>query len=386
MPTPYHNDFYAALPIHDVSLSALLGEEDHFAVVPEAWHVVVTDIQNSTAALNNGRHETVNLIATGSIIAALNLAHKSGIHIPFFFGGDGATLMIPPVLLDAVMQALTAHQANTRTNFDLELRVGHVPVTEVYANADSLRIARLKITALFSIPIVLGEGLAYAERLVKGPAYAYEAPDARDENLDLSGMECRWDRVPPQERTHDVVSLLVQAQPGHSQATVFKKVIDGIDAIYGGPEHRNPVSPARMKLKATLGKIGLEMRTRWGRFNLPYLLKTWILTRYGPLYFRFHDTGKHYLNQLADLTDTLVIDGRINTVISGTATQRTQLMEVLNQLEEAGEITYGLYVSPDSIMSCYVRDRKDKHIHFVDGSDGGYTRAATMLKRKLAKP
>ena len=45
-------------------------------------------------------------------------------------------------------------------------------------------------------------------------------------------------------------------------------------------------------------------------------------------------------------------------------------------------LTYGLFVSRESVMSCYVRDRRDEHIHFVDGADGGYTMAATMWKRK----
>ncbi|WP_338034474.1 DUF3095 family protein [Lacinutrix algicola] len=35
-----------------------------------------------------------------------------------------------------------------------------------------------------------------------------------------------------------------------------------------------------------------------------------------------------------------------------------------------------------SIMSCYFEDREEKHIHFVDGTEGGYTSAAIMLKEK----
>ena len=35
-------------------------------------------------------------------------------------------------------------------------------------------------------------------------------------------------------------------------------------------------------------------------------------------------------------------------------------------------------------MSCYVRNMNENHIHFVDGSEGGYTKAAGMLKRKFA--
>ena len=47
-------------------------------------------------------------------------------------------------------------------------------------------------------------------------------------------------------------------------------------------------------------------------------------------------------------------------------------------------ICFGIHCSPASIMSCYVRNRDDAHIHFVDGADGGYTSAAIMLKKKLS--
>ena len=83
------------------------------------------------------------------------------------------------------------------------------------------------------------------------------------------------------------------------------------------------------------------------------------------------------------LSDTLVIDGRINTVISGTTAQRQELKEALDQLEQSSLIWYGLFVSKESVLSCYVRNMNEKHIHFVDGSDGGYTRAAIELKQKL---
>jgi hypothetical protein len=84
-----------------------------------------------------------------------------------------------------------------------------------------------------------------------------------------------------------------------------------------------------------------------------------------------------------ELTDTLTIDGRINTVISGTPQQRKLLSSYLDHLEEKGKIKYGLHVSEQSVMSCYVRDmKKGDHIHFVDGAGGGYTKAANQLKNK----
>jgi len=95
--------------------------------------------------------------------------------------------------------------------------------------------------------------------------------------------------------------------------------------------------------------------------------------------------GAHYLQRVVQLSDTLMIDGRINTVISGTATQREALSRALRTLEDAGDIRFGLQICTASVMSCYVRDRKDQHIHFVDGLGGGYTQAASMLKQKMAR-
>jgi hypothetical protein len=82
------------------------------------------------------------------------------------------------------------------------------------------------------------------------------------------------------------------------------------------------------------------------------------------------------------MLDTLVIDGKINTVISGTTQQREQLETELSKIESEGDIIYGLYVSKESVMSCYVRNLNDRHVHFVDGSEGGYTKAAGVIKQK----
>jgi hypothetical protein len=72
-------------------------------------------------------------------------------------------------------------------------------------------------------------------------------------------------------------------------------------------------------------------------------------------------------------------------VITGIKKQRLDLQAALDKLETAGIILYGLHVSNSSIMSCYVRDQQEGHIHFVDGAEGGYTQASVVLKSKLRK-
>jgi hypothetical protein len=374
--------FYSRLPVNQISLSELLMEDHLFFKVPSNWHVLITDVKKSTEAIANGFHETVNLVATGSIVAVLNIAYKKNLPVPFFFGGDGATFIVPASILDAVLKALILHQKSTEQNFNLLLRVGHIPVENIYAADHSLNISKLRTSNIFSIPVLIGNGLSYAEKLIKGEDYLLSPPYLDDDELDLSGMQCRWDKIKPPVNYDEVISLLVIAQDGAKQTEAFKRVIDQLDKIYGGPEKRSPISTPRLKLKGTLKKIGTEMRVKLRGYRLFYLLKTWFTTLLGTLYFRTKP-GKNYLLQLVDMSDTLVIDGRINTVISGTKNQREQLEKALNELEKEGLIRYGIFVSKESIMSCYVRSMDENHVHFVDGSDGGYTKAAAMLKKKL---
>lgn len=375
--------FYSRLPVNEIGLHELLTEEHLFYKIPANWLVVITDVKNSTLATEQGLHQTVNLVATGSIVAVLNIAYKANLTVPFFFGGDGATFILPPSILDATMQALVIHKENTWRTFNICLRVGNVPVAEIYKNGHELSISKFKISDLFSIPVLLGDGLAFAEKIIKSEQYIFSPLNTNNEGLDLTGMQCRWDKIKPPENDFEVVSLLVLAHEAVHQPSVFKKVIEHLDEIYGMPQSRRPISVSRLKLKTTLARISLEMRAKLGGFRPYYLFRTWIEDMLGYFYFRTKK-GVFYLTRLVDMSDTLIIDGKINTVISGTEAQRKLLEAALDQMEADGEIRYGLHVSNESVMSCYVRNMNDRHIHFVDGAGGGYTRAAGVLKKKIS--
>jgi len=374
--------FYSHLPTNRIPLSDLLTEAHLFYPIPDNWHVLLTDIKGSTSAVQSGQHETVNLVATGSIVAVLNISFKANITIPFFFGGDGATFIVPPAVKDIAMRALQLYKKHTSDNFRLELRVGCIPITAIYVAGHELKITKFNSSGNFSIPIILGDGLSFAEQLIKGSDSPRPDPLLQENELDLSGMQCRWDRIKPPANNYEVVTLIVVATQAAKQADAYREVIRHIDNIYGTPEKRQPISVARLRLKATFTRLGLEIRARFGRMRFLHLLQSWLTTSLGYLYFQTKN-GKTYLSRLVEMSDTLVIDGKINTVISGTEQQRLQLETTLNALEQAGRIRYALYVSRESVMSCYVRDMKDDHIHFVDGAEGGYTKAAGILKLKL---
>jgi len=377
-----NDHFYANLPINKIPLYQLLVADKLFEEVPVDWHVIITDIKSSTAAVNAGLHQNVNLIATGSIVTVLNIAFKASILVPFFFGGDGAAFIVPPSIVEPVMKSLLKYRENTLQNFNLDLRAGIIGVDQIYEKGHQLKISRFSSSETFSIPIVLGNGLAYAEQIIKGDDYLLSGHDTASDEIDLSGMQCRWDKIEPPENSEEVVTLIVIAQNNEQQAGVFSKVIHQLDQIYGSAEKRQPISVSKLIFKTSFNGLGQEMRHRLGKIKIFELIKTWFINIYGYIYFRTA-RGKNYLKQLVEMSDTLVIDGRINTVITGTAQQRLTLQTVLDKLEKDGRILYALYVSGESIMSCYVRDLEDDHIHFVDGAEGGYTQAAGVLKQKI---
>jgi hypothetical protein len=377
------DQFYNNLSINRIQLSKLLVKNSAFAAVPQDWHVIITDIKGSTQAVISGLNETVNFIATSSIVAVLNLAYKANLTIPFFFGGDGATFVVPSSLLHIAMKSLVQFKANTLQNFQIDLRVGTVPVDQIYTAGHQINISKFAISDFFSIPVVLGGGLHYAENLIKAEDYLLNKPEETLHELDLNGMQCRWDKIPPPENVNEIVTLLAIAPQIEKQALAYSKVIALIDDIYGSIKKRQPISIDKLKLKTTFNRLSTEMRARIGKVKFLSLIRNWFVNSFGKLYF-LTANGKRYLNRLVEMSDTLVIDGKINTVICGSEQQRLKLIGTLDELEKKGEIIYGLYVSKESVMSCYVRDLKDSHIHFVDGADGGYTQAARILKNKLA--
>ncbi len=377
--------FYTRLPVATCALGELFTSPDRFHALPPSWHVVVTDIEDSTGWVARGRHDVVNLVAAGCIIAALNIAHRHNEELPFFFGGDGATLLVPAPLLAAIRTALKRHRDNTLRNFGMRLRVGCVPLERVAAEGAVLRIAKVHRSSAFSIPVVTGAGILVAERLVKlGGADDDAMPS--EGAVDLDGMECRWDRIKPPARSDEVVCLLVNVAKMDEQDTILQSVLALIETVYGSRRQRNPISADRLRLARNPAKLRTEMRVKLGSTRWRYWAEHWIRTAIvGPAFLRFADAGRTYVRRTPDLSDTLVIDGRISTIVSGTAHDRAQLVANLEALEAAGHIVFGLHVSAESIMSCYVRNRDDAHVHFVDGAGGGYTQAAKILKRKLAE-
>ncbi len=382
------SDFYAALKASRLSLPELLHDEN-FQPLPDDWHVVVADIQNSSAAVAAGAHNDVNLVAAGSLVAGLNVARGTGYDIPYFFGGDGGTLLVPDEILPAMLEALRQHNLNSQKNFGLTMHVGAVAMREVREAGHSIRIAKTRLGKKLYKAVLLGSGLLWAEKQVKARTGQRAGDEAAGNTLlNMAGLECRWDRIKPPHPEAEVVCYLIESCNPSRQARVYREVLVKADDIFGRPEMRNPLSLQRLKLLVTVRKMRKEMLARFGGLNRRYLVAELMKTAVGRLIFRFNLKvadlkGKVYLEEVISNADTLTLDGRINTIISGTAAQRKSFLAYLSAREDAGVLRFGHHINGESVMTCYIEARDDKHIHFVDGGDGGYTAAAGELKGKV---
>ena len=196
-------------------------------------------------------------------------------------------------------------------------------------------------------------------------------------------MECRWDEIKPPNSEKRIICLLAYCSKDQIQAKVYGALIKKIVAIFGNLKKRQPISNEELKLDTSVGKIKKEMFARIGTYNVFYLIKNWFLTNLGAFYFKHFERGKNYLTKISELSDTLMIDGSINTVMAGSEEDIRKLVKYLEEEEAKGSLIYGMHITYASVMSCYVQDRKENHIHFVDATEGGYTKAAASFKVKL---
>ncbi|MBU2901791.1 DUF3095 family protein [Maribacter dokdonensis] len=376
--------FYKNLRPFKGTLIELLGDDTYFVDVPKSWHVVVVDILNSTSAVNAGNHHQVNLTATGAIISVLNAIRKvkRSNEIPYFFGGDGATFIVPSSLLNKIIHVLDNYRIHIKRKIDLVLRVGEIPVSNLIESEVQLKIAKHRLTDKLSIPIVLGDGLKVAESIIKS-SFKEEETTAFDETLlNLEGMECRWDQILPDQQQTKVVCLLLDASLEKDQRNVYKKVLAQMDEEFGKFENRQPIKSNNLKLDPNPTKVWEEMKIRLTSTSWMYFFKSWLKSNFGRIYLNLTSSGKQYLSQIEQLSHTFMLDGMINTVFTAEQKSIDRFIAFLDEMERDKKLIYGIHVTHASVMSCYVLDRRTTHSHFVDGTEGGYTSAAKMFKIK----
>ena len=375
-------DFYARLPA--VERFDRLVDGDAYAPLPDDWTVVLTDVVGSTKAVQAGRSRDVNYVGAASIAAVLNAADRAD--LPFVFGGDGATLVVPPETLGPALASLATLQEHAVDRLGLTLRVGAVGIAEVRAAGHEVAVARYQASPNYAQALFRGTGLGWAEDQVKGPetsiryASLAQPSDAADP---YAGLECRWQDV--KSPRGETVSLLIEAVGPDRDAT-YRTVLGAIARVYDD-DAAHPVALDRLQLAATPGKFGPEVRLRHAETPLRSRARLWALNLIGRVLIRFGiETSETdwdaYPKLFRASTDYRKFDGVLRMVLAGGPAERGVLEPLLESLYQDGRLAYGLHVSDRAVLTCLVYERMGQQVHFVDGAGGGYTSAAVGFKRR----
>jgi hypothetical protein len=374
--------FYEAIPpMHRI---AEMTRADRYYDVPADWEIVIVDVKGSTKAIQAGRYKDVNGLAAASITAMLNLIPESD--IPFVFGGDGATILLPPELVERAKKALRATRALARESFNLELWTGVIPVARVLKDGYQVRVARLKMSDEFQQAIFTGGGLAYAERLLKDTANnaQYAVGDDGEADADFAGFQCRWNEIPsPYEETLSLIVRALGADQGDN-SHLYEDVLHQIETIYGDRAVRAPIRPDILTVAHNPRKYLLESRVQGQGRSLRYILPTLLLSSIGGLmsHFRVGPMAR-YKDIVATSIDNEKFDDSLRMIISGTAEQREGLRAFLEDRRRGRVLVYGMHCSKHALMTCIVYNPFGRQVHFIDGGEGGYTLAAVELKAQL---
>mgnify|MGYP000055241368 CR=1 FL=1 len=371
-----NNDFYSLLD--DIENFQEISNHNIYEHIPLDWFIIATDVKGSTKAIEAGKYKEVNMIGALTIISILNLDKK--IELPFVFGGDGAFLLIPSSLVEASKQALLAVQKISLESYGLNLRIGIIPVKDIYESQKKILIAKFKVSKDYSQAVIKGGGLEYCDLLLKDSTiYIIKEHIQDDFNVDIEGLECRWEAIPsPKDET---LSLLIKCK----EEAYYKKVLNVLDDILGNNAKRHPIVQDNLNLSFDSQKLDVEASiysvNKIIKLFIKFKLKVINLLGYFLMFFKIGQWGT-YKNRIISTTDTEKFDDMLRMVVSTNFTQTKKLEEYLEKQFQNKNLTYGIHKSDSALMTCLVFERHGRHIHFVDSSNGGYAMAAKSLKKR----
>jgi hypothetical protein len=388
---PKSDDFLRRLPA--IERFADVTDPALYVDVPNDFHVVLTDVRGSTKAIEAGRYRDVNAMGVASIVAIRNATPD--LDLPYVFGGDGATLLIPESRRAVCEAALRGVRRIAKTAFDLELRVGIVPVRDLREQGHAVQVARFRVSKNVCLAMLRGRGIAEAESWVKDPVVGarYSVAEEGPDEASFEGFECRWQ--PVSSRRGHVVSLIVlSVSPDDAaRARTYRRIGETMEGALE-EDAGHPVSLGGLKLNTLFSAYATEAKLRSGQTSGPryraaeaeargLTLAGRALIALGTAAGGFD--GGAYPRELIENTDFRKFDEALRMVLDVSDEQLGVIEAELERARASGELVYGLHRAPSALITCFLRSYVGDHVHFVDGSDGGYALAARMLKAQLAE-
>ncbi len=358
-----------------------VADPSHYAPLPDDWHLGVSDVVDSTSAIEAGRYKAVNLAGAGTISAVANALGRE--FSLFVFGGDGARFSVPPIQAPAAADALSRVAMWAERELNLRLRVGMTSVAEVRAAGFDARVAFWQASDHVRYAMFTGGGLEWAEAQLKSGAISL-LPAPEHEEPNLTGLSCQWGPILP--RQGKILSLIVKPEPGASKER-FAEITSGVIALLEEAAAASPVPADGPDVRWPSTAIGLQARIArraypgWRR-RLHVLVTTaltWLVFKLRIRIGRFDPD--RYRREIAVNTDFRKFDDALMMTVDCSPDAALRLREVLDEATTAGVVRYGLHLQDQALITCVVPSvLTSDHMHFVDGADGGYASAARQLR------
>lgn len=377
--------FYDELPL--IGSFRETAEAGRYVPLPDDWWLAAADIRGSTDAIRLGRYKEVNM-AGASVIAALNNLYGDDRMLPYLFGGDGALVALPPDHIDEAKGILVYCRQAVRDAFGLTLASGLVSMRELRAQGHEVSAARLHVSDAIDQAVFWGSGITWAEDLVK-------ATDLLDNVAprvaDFSGLECRWSQIPSDR--DEIVSYIIQANGANDEedVAIYDQCFERITGIYGSETEYHPVNGDSLDLTFRPDLLRIEWRLRSHGMSwfgkLRYAVSLFCLQGIGMYLMKRRVTTEstewgRYKADMIKHVDYRKFGDALRFVATGTIAQRRTLTEYLDAEFRARRLCYGVHPSFAAMLTCYVKSYQRNHVHFVDGTDGGYAKASQELKSR----
>ena len=362
---------------------------DHYRALPDDWTLIVTDVVASTKAIERGEYKNVNMVGAASITAVLNVSDN--VPIPFVFGGDGGLVAVPPNLLTAACNETKRLQAVSSNLFGLPLRAAAIPVAALRSAGADVLVGKFRLSEGNDLAMFAGSGPAVADEWLKSgnPEHNFALlPENNEDFPDLDGLSCRWE--PLKSRNGTMLTVILLPNDKNAEAEIHA-VTDAIGDILGDHiANFAPAHDATMKFRYPPAALSLEIAAGTGRSNRfartigAYFtaLMQYFCERFG---IKIGDyNGATYRHEVQSNTDYRKFDGALRMVLDVSFEQATAIEAYLEKAYQSGSVLYGTWKADRAMMTCLLFSlTESRHIHFIDGADGGYAMAAKGLKLRM---
>lgn len=371
--------FYKDLPLLE-QFTAL--DPDAFAPLPDDWTVGCCDIVDSTGLIERGQYKTVNMVGAAAIAALRNSLKE--LDFPFVFGGDGASFALPPDGVARASRELARLQNWVAQEFTIDLRAALAPVSDLRDAGQEVRLARFGASDDVDYAMFDGGGLSWLEGEMKAGRIAL-AHVADPTPPDLTGLSCRWDSTTAQNGV--ILSILVKPRTDAPRAAVlpvFQAILSLAEKLDRGG-HPLPSRGPNLRFPPP----GLAIEAQLLRGKTPAILRKASLFVTSALIGVLFSLGRKlgdfdpeaYRASISTNADFRKFDDGLKMTLDCTPEIHARIKAELERARQSGLIDYGLFAQNKAIVTCIVPSAMQAdHMHFVDGADGGYARAAQMMR------